>query len=75
MDSIVSERETLRRGACSQKEARMCEPFFRSAGTENVSSDTSAQRGTWGSMGSGRVTHEIPYRAQDRAVSTFGDAG
>jgi hypothetical protein len=31
------------------KEARMCEPF-RSAGTENVSSDTSAQRGTWGSM-------------------------
>jgi hypothetical protein len=34
-----------------------------------------AQRGTWGSVGSGRVTHEIPYRAQNRAVSTFGDSG
>jgi hypothetical protein len=26
-------------------------------------------------MGSGRVTHEIPYRAQNRAVSTFGEPG
>lgn len=34
-----------------------------------------AQRGTWSFMGSGRVTREIPYRVQDRAVSTFGDAG
>jgi hypothetical protein len=53
----------------------MCEPF-RSAGTENVSSDTSVPTGgTWSFMGSGRVTHEIPYRAQNRALSTFGDPG
>ena len=57
------------------KGRRPCANRFGLRGTENVSSDTSAQRGTWGSMGSGRVMHEIPYRAQDRAVSTFGDAG
>jgi hypothetical protein len=53
----------------------MWEPFL-SAGTEKVSSDTSGPTGNvGGSMLSGRVTHEIPYRAQDRAVSTFGDPG
>ena len=33
-----------------------------------------AQQGTWGSVGSGHATHEIPYHAQNRVVSTFGDS-
>jgi len=38
------------------KEMRMCEPF-RSAGRETCQVICRAQRGTWRSMGSGRVTH------------------
>jgi hypothetical protein len=49
MDSIVSEGETLRRGACSQKEARMCEPF-RFAERKTCQVICRAQRGTWRSM-------------------------
>ncbi len=41
-------------------------------GTENVSSDMSSPTGNVAFYGSGRVTQEIPYRAQDRAVSACG---
>jgi hypothetical protein len=61
--------------ALTKKEARMCEPFFGLRGRKTCQVIRWAQRGTWSFMGSGRVTREIPYRAQDRAVSTFGDAG
>jgi hypothetical protein len=43
-------------------------------GTENVSSDLSTPTGNVAFYGSGRVTHEMPYRAQNRAVSTWGDS-
>jgi hypothetical protein len=44
MGSTVSERETSRRGTCSQRKYKCTEPF-RSCGTENVSSDLSSPTG------------------------------
>src|SRR6266849_3480355 len=52
------------------KRKRACANRFGLRGRKTCQVIRRAQRGTWGSVGSGRV---IPYRAQERAVSTFGD--